>query len=155
MEASASALVEPVAGCGVTGPGDRSRAKPWHGSERQTPEQLAAWVAGSCADQSVPVKITDALVVSQVAALLGRRDPSPPARERGRARTRRSSEPPNDLDAVGVQSLGAGRSGTNGDVIDDCCDEGDALVEIQSGPAFAQGLTVAEADDGLCVGGVG
>lgn len=41
-------------------------------------EDLAAWVAKSCAAQGVPVKVTDPTVVRRVAALLNAR----PRRER-------------------------------------------------------------------------
>lgn len=35
-------------------------------------EDLAAWVAKSCAAQGVPVKVTDPTVLRRVAVLLGR-----------------------------------------------------------------------------------
>lgn len=40
---------------------------------RLTPEELAAFVAESCDRQGVPVKVTDARVVADVAVLLGGR----------------------------------------------------------------------------------
>lgn len=36
-----------------------------------TPDELAAWVAESCAVQGLPVRVTDPTTVRQVAALLG------------------------------------------------------------------------------------
>ncbi len=35
-----------------------------------TPEQVAAWLATSCAAQGVPVKVTDPQTLAKVAALL-------------------------------------------------------------------------------------
>lgn len=67
-----------------------------------TSQELARWVVSSCAAQGVPVKVTDALVVHQVAALLGCRDASPPARSADGIANRRSSEPPDDFHTVGV-----------------------------------------------------
>jgi hypothetical protein len=102
MGASASAAVEQLAGCRVRGARHPAAARNCHSNGSQTPEELAARVARSCAAQGVPVKVTDALVVDQVAALLGRRDASPPARSADGIASRRSSEPPDDFHAVGV-----------------------------------------------------
>jgi hypothetical protein len=134
VEAAPSAPIEPVAGCGVT---------------RDTTQDVADWVARSCAAQGVSVKVTDALVVDQIAALLGHRDARPPARERGRARTWRSSEPPVNFDTVGVQPASAGGAGMDGDVVDHCTDDGDPLTEIESGPGLAQGITTTEISNSL------
>lgn len=48
-----------------------------------TPDSLAAWVAASCAEQNVPLKVTDATVLAQVRVLLASphrtgRHPAPP-----------------------------------------------------------------------------
>ena len=51
---------------------------------RLTRAELAAWVAASCERQGVPVKVTDAVVVTNVATLLTDGSARPVAK-RGRA----------------------------------------------------------------------
>lgn len=55
-------------------------------SDRQA--RIEAWVARSCAEQGVPVKITDRRVLAQVAELLRER----PAHSRQNGRSRDSSK---------------------------------------------------------------
>jgi hypothetical protein len=50
-------------------------------------QRIAAWVERSCAEQGVPVKITDRRVLAQVAELLRER----PAQSRQNGRSRDSS----------------------------------------------------------------
>ena len=56
------------------------------GDERA--QRLVAWVERSCAEQGVPVKITDRRVLAQVAELLHER----PAQSRQNGRSRDSSK---------------------------------------------------------------
>jgi hypothetical protein len=56
------------------------------GDERA--QRLVAWVERSCAEQGVPVKITDRRVLAQVAELLRER----PAQSRQNGRSRDSSK---------------------------------------------------------------
>jgi len=51
-------------------------------------ERVEAWVAASCAEQGVPVKISDRRVLSEVAELLRSR----PAQSRQKGRSRDSSK---------------------------------------------------------------
>jgi hypothetical protein len=53
---------------------------------RLTDDELAAWVAASCAAQGVPEKVTDPYLVAQVGVLLtGRGGRTAPARSAGGA----------------------------------------------------------------------
>lgn len=61
---------------------------------RLTSEELAAWVAASCERHGVPVKVTDAAVVDQVAVLLT----GQPARHAKRGGRRAVSDTPHDVD---------------------------------------------------------
>ena len=74
---------------------------------RMSADQLARWVEASCVLQGVPVKVTDARVVRQVATLLGA-----------------GSESPGDLDALGVQRTGTTHTRSDRDVIDHGSDDG-------------------------------
>lgn len=60
-----------------------------------SPEQVAAWLAASCQAQGVPVVVTDARVLGQVAALLTPAAGGPAAaRQRGKGRPAPVSQPP-------------------------------------------------------------
>lgn len=83
-------------------------------------EEVAAWLAASCAEQGVPVLITDPHVLAKVAALL-----SPPpagsetARSAGRSRSRARSQTPDRPDAGRVQCATTGLSGSDDGVVED------------------------------------
>ena len=51
---------------------------------RLTPEDVAAWLVASCAEQGVPVLVTDPRVLATVAALLAGPVAAPDRAERGR-----------------------------------------------------------------------
>lgn len=74
-------------------------------------DELAAWVVASCERQGVPVKVTDAVVVSRVVVLLGgrgeragsvaERGANPPGRP-DQSRQTGSTRPGSTLRAPGV-----------------------------------------------------
>lgn len=95
---------------------------------------LAAWVAASCARHGVPVKVTDAGVISDVVVLVGSGGGRPQA-ERG-ARPA-PSEPPDDVDSVRVELSGPTLAGGDVGVVDDRRDDGgsDSQTEVVPGAA--------------------
>lgn len=97
-------------------------------------DELAAWVAESCADQGLPVKVTDVTVVRRVCVLLGgqvggltragaeREHVSPPP-----ARL----QPPHDVHAATVDAAGSCLSRLDRDVIDHRGDDGVLSGKVQ------------------------
>lgn len=84
-------------------------------------DAVAAWLAASCAEQGVPVLITDSNVLAKVAALL-----APPvaagratARSASRGRSRVRSDPPDGPHSAGVQGAAAGLAGSDHGVVQD------------------------------------
>jgi hypothetical protein len=54
--------------------------------QRALRERAVAWVERSCAEQGVPVKLSDPLALAEIAEILGEaRDARESARKRGRA----------------------------------------------------------------------
>ena len=68
-------------------------------------QELAAWVDASCAEQGVPVKVTDPTTLRRVSALLGVATPGVRARKRSGTRDPgvTDSEPPHGTDAGRVE----------------------------------------------------
>ena len=97
--------------------------------------QLAAWVADSCGRQGVPVKVTDACVVSAVAVLLsgGTARPSSEAREGGPP----GLETPDEFDAARIELCDPGGSGSDHGMVEDRSDDGGLAGEVQLGPLCA------------------
>ena len=101
-------------------------------------DELAAWVAESCARQGVPLKVTDTAVVSRMVTLLGSPDgrgglggtPIRPDR-------RGPSQAPHDLHSVRVQRPGSWGAGVDDHVIDDRPDDGALASEVEAGPLSA------------------
>lgn len=101
--------------------------------------EVAAWVAASCAAQGVPIKVTDPTVIRRVGALLGAAEPA------GRARKRSGTRPagvagsvaPHDGHAGGVQDSGTGGAGSDHRVVDQGCDDGVLAREVQGVPGAA------------------
>ena len=101
---------------------------------RLTDDQVAAFVTASCAAQGVPVKVTDSKVLGDVVVLLGGGGRSDgPASEAGPGRRAGRSEPPGDLDPVGVEDSGAS-AGQDGGPVDDGGDDGVLPGEVEFGP---------------------
>ena len=94
-------------------------------------DALAAFVTESCERQGVPVKVTDALVVDRVSALLGAGAPGP-GRQAGR--TDRPLQTPDRFDSGVVESSGTRRSRSDDDVVDHGADDGGLTGEVEIGP---------------------
>jgi hypothetical protein len=77
-------------------------------------EDVAAWLAASCAEQGVLVLVTDPHVLADVAALLSA---APGSAERGRAVRR--SDPPNRSDPARVEGSAALLPGVDDGVVED------------------------------------
>lgn len=96
-------------------------------------DELAAWVSASCARHGVPVKVTDTAVIARAVTLLSSGAVRP---QRGRS-PRKGLQPPDGIDAVGVQGRRAGRARPNHSVVQDRCDNGVLPSEVERGPLFA------------------
>lgn len=97
---------------------------------------LAGWVAASCARQGVPVKITDARVVTRVAVLLsGQAQRRTPGTEGAAGRrTPPASQPPHRPDPAGIQTPSTAHARTDDGMVKNGPDDGVAAVESQLGP---------------------
>lgn len=94
-------------------------------------EELAAWVAASCAAQGVALKITDLGVIKRVQVLLGAggggggsRVPTAPLPP-----PTRPLQPPHRGDSVGIE-LGGMFAGADDSVVEHGTDDGDLLDEV-------------------------
>jgi hypothetical protein len=102
-------------------------------------EQLAAWVAASCAAQGLPVQMTDPATVNQVRVLMG--GGSTGARAHARSA---STNPaggrlhlPAGIDSAGVEGARSERAGLDDGVIEDRADDRGLPRQVQSGPLSA------------------
>lgn len=84
-----------------------------------SPEQVAAWLAASCAEQGLSVVVTDPHVLADVAALLAARAVPGSARSAGRGRPVRVSDPPDGSDPAGVKGTTAGLAGFDDGVVEE------------------------------------
>lgn len=102
-----------------------------------TPEQVAAFVAATCAAQGLQIKVTDPGAIRSVVTLLGgpRGGRRALARSASAARARDRSEQPLRLDPVDVEFSGSGHSGQDDDVVDQGAHDGDLLPEGHARPA--------------------
>ena len=102
---------------------------------RLSPEQVAAWVVESCAQQQVPVAVTHPGTLARIGALLGGPGCAAPA---GGAAPRPSLQPPDRLDATGIESARAGQGvGVDDGVVEDGGDDRSLTVQVQVGPLVA------------------
>ena len=99
-------------------------------------DALRAWVESTCANQGVPVLVTDAGAVSQLRTLLSVRGSAEGARA-GARRGPRRSEGPGRHDSVRVQSAGSGGAGEDGGVVENGGDDGGLPGEVESFPGVA------------------
>ena len=105
------------------------------GGGRLSDEQLQPWVARSCAEQGVPLHITDVLVLERVRVLLtGTAAPGQPPALRPVAA---GSEPPERLHPVRVQSPRAEDAGADDGVIEDRADNRGLPGQVQLRPLSA------------------
>jgi hypothetical protein len=113
-------------------------------------EVLAQWVAGSCAAQGLPVKVTDPTVVRRVGALLGAGATGVPGRKRSGTGDPAGAAPvvlsrgrgvgsvaPGDADAVEVEAGGASRARSDGDVVDEGVHDRDLARQVECSPGAA------------------
>ncbi len=94
-------------------------------------EDLAAWVAASCARHEVPVRVTDTVVIARVAVLLSDGTPARPGRPAV------VLQAPDRVGPVRVEPLGAGCAGGDDDVIEDRGDDRVLPGQSQVGPLTA------------------
>jgi hypothetical protein len=101
-----------------------------------TPDQVAAFVAATCAAQGIAVKVTDPGAIRDVVTLLGgARGPSRAGTRSARAvGTRDRLEQPHRTDP-GLVEASAPVTGLDDDVIDDRSDNGDLLAQGERRPA--------------------
>ena len=92
---------------------------------------LEAFVARSCERQGVPVKVTHARVVADVAALLGA---GVAGRKRSGTAAPAASELPDELDSVRVERSASRRSGVDDGAVEDGSDNGGLLGEVEGVP---------------------
>jgi hypothetical protein len=100
---------------------------------RLSEEQVHAWVARSCAEQGLPLLVTDVLVLKRVRVLLA--GTAGPGARPGSAGVR--SEPPDRLHAVGIQGAGAQDAGTDDGVVEDGADDRGLAGQVQLSPRSA------------------
>jgi hypothetical protein len=99
-----------------------------------TADVLAAWVAASCVEQGLSVKVSDPVALRRVGVLMGAAGTvGQPRRGGGRARR---SQPPDRPDPAGVEPSGAGR-GTDHGVVEQRGDDGSLPIEVERGPLCA------------------
>ena len=98
-------------------------------------EELAEFVARSCERQGVPVKVTDAVVVGRVAALLGAGTDGGGAKPAPAAPA--PSELPDDLDTVRVEAAGTRGTRSDDGMVNEGGDDGGLAGEVQVGPPAA------------------
>ena len=87
-----------------------------------TPEEIAAWVQRSCAEQGVPEKVSDPATVDRVVTLLRGRAPARSRAERASTGGQGRSDAPHGTDAVGVEPVGTVGGGDHG-MIEDGLDD--------------------------------
>ena len=84
-----------------------------------TPEEVAAWLAASCAEQGLSVVVTDPHVLADVATLLAAQAVPGSARSAGRGRPVGASDPPDGSDPGGVQRSTAALARIDDGVVED------------------------------------
>ena len=109
------------------------------GLSGMTGDELAAWVAQSCAQQGIPVKVTDVTVLRRVCALLG--GPVGVSRAQARrARPRAATVPlqtPHDADPGPVDAAGSCQPWLDHDMINQRGRDGLLPVQVQLLPRTA------------------
>lgn len=95
-------------------------------------DEIAAWVAASCARQGVPVKVTDAAVVARAVTLLSGGALRPAA-----SRARAGLQAPDGIDPVGVEGGSALGTGPDEGVVEHRGHDGVLAGEVEFGPLSA------------------
>ncbi len=104
-------------------------------ADRLSEEQVHAWVARSCAEQGLPLLVTDVLVLERVRVLLT--GTAAPTRGPMSDSAGAGSEPPERLHPVGVQAAGAEGAGSNDSMVEDGADDRGLPGQVQLGPLSA------------------
>jgi hypothetical protein len=110
------------------------------------PDELAAWVAASCAEQGIPVRISDPLVVRQVAVLMGRSAGGSRARPRSARPApadEQASVSPDRLNPANVQAPSPAHTRSDHHMVEDCPDDGLLSRQLQRAPLGRQRGAVA------------
>lgn len=104
-------------------------------------DKLRAWVERTCAEQGVPVAITDPVTVGRVAVLLGVAADGPRAHTPSGGSTRPDAAsleaPPLRLDPLNVETAGSGRAGEDGGVVQDGTHDRVLSAEVEPRPLSA------------------
>lgn len=103
------------------------------------PLAVAAWLAASCARSGVAVTVTDPSALRQISVLLGAETGERPRQAKRAALPRlRSLQPPDWLDALGVESISAREGGGLDDnVVDQRSHDGGLSSKVQGLPPVA------------------
>lgn len=105
------------------------------GASRLSDDQLRAWVARSCAEQGVPLHVTDVLVLERVRVLLtGTAAPGQPPAVRP---VLAGSETPHRPHPVRVQDAGAQDTGADDGVVEHRADDRGLSGQVQLVPRSA------------------
>ena len=100
---------------------------------RLTGDDLAAFVAASCARSGVEVKVTDALVVVRVTVLL-----TGTAGAAGGSRGAAvRSDSPHEVSSARLEASRSDGAGSDDDVVEDCFDDGCLASEVEVCPLSA------------------
>lgn len=109
-------------------------------------DDVRALVERTCAEQGLPVQVTDRATVEQVVVLLGRTDGGG-APKRGSASAPPApagSEAPEGLDALDGNCSDASGAGHDLYVVNQCLHDGALPVEVEFGPLLAQRSAVTD-----------
>lgn len=94
-------------------------------------EQIRRWTERTCAEQQVPVAVTDPLTIARIGDLLGR---DGCAAAGGRAAPGPALQPPDRTNAVGIEPVAATLPGTDDGLVEQGGDDGSLAVEVEGGP---------------------
>ena len=85
---------------------------------------LVQWVNASCVAQGLPLLVTDAGVIARICALVVGRTPGPERSVRRRDPATGRLQAPDGHDSVGIEGAGTECPRQDGDVSNDCLDNG-------------------------------
>lgn len=96
-----------------------------------TREQVAAWVQRTCAEQGVPVYVSDAATIDRVVTLLRGGTAERTRAERGSTARSARSDSPDGPDAVGVERSPGDLGLVDDGVVKDGLDDGGLSGEVE------------------------
>ena len=100
-------------------------------------DEFATWVSNSCARHGVPVKVTDARIVADVAVLLSGGASRPSGAKRRWPAAPPRSESPYDVDSGGVDIAGSANACGDDGAVYDGVDDGGLPGQVERGPLCA------------------